>query len=136
MPNPIPDWDLARRLVKYVGMKQIIGELVTIRDTSRTLGIGRKRIESLLEGKKIIYKVISEEKSSGKDLLFLEYVPNTLALDAGIANSELDKSYKKFLDRRQQGEIKISPYHRTRLNKKQRESMKIKEFWGNKEISP
>lgn len=136
MPNPIPDWDLARRLVKYVAMKQIIHDYATVRETSVTMGIGQERIESLMKEKEIKYKIIPSGEASGKDLLLIEYVPYNLALDAGISNRELDISYKKFLDSQLQGEIRVLPRRRNRMNKKQREQMKVREFWAGKENSP
>lgn len=136
MPKPIPDWDLARRLVKYVGIKQITRETATVREASVTLGIGQERIESLMTENKIIYKIIASGQASGKDLILLEYVPHNLAMDAGIANKELHTSYHKFIDRQQQGEIKFSPPRRTRLTKKKREKMKVREFWNGKEHAP
>lgn len=135
MPTPIPDWDLARRLVAYVGMKQIIGELVTVRETSVTLGIGRERMIKIMEEKGIIYKIISgKEENSGADLLAIEYVPRNLALDAGISNQELDRSYKKLMERELQGEIRVIPRRRKRMTRQQREKMRIREFWGGKEM--
>lgn len=134
MPIPIPDWDLARRLVRYVGIKQIIGEVVTVRATSLTLGVGQERLESLMKEKEIIYKIISGEVRSGNDILLMEYVPHTLALDAGISNQELDNSYKKMIDRNLQAEIKIIPRRGKRVTRQERERMRIHEFWGGKEM--
>jgi len=133
MPNPIPEWDLARRLVKYIGMKQIMGELVTVREVTVTVGVGWQRLENEMEKKKIIYKIFSDGEPSGKDLIALEYVPNNLAIDAGIANSELHRSYQKILHSYQHGGIRIN--RRPRLKKKQREQMKVHEFWDRKEES-
>lgn len=133
MPNPIPEWDLARRLVKYIGFNQITGKLVTVREATVTTGIGRDRMESELKEKNIKYKIFSDKEPSGKDIIALEYVPKNLALDAGIANSELYKSYQIILERDQQGEIRAIPRRRRRLKKKQREQMKVTEFWSRKE---
>jgi len=137
MPNPIPDWDLARRLVKFVGMKQIIGEIATVRETSVTIGVGRERLESLMKERGINYKIIPSNEASGKDFIMLEYVPHNLALDAGISNRELDISYRKFIDRqlRVQGGIKTKA-RRTRMTKKRREQMMVREFWDRKEHAP
>lgn len=135
MPNPIPEWDLARRLVKYLGMNQITGKFVTAREASVTMGIGRERLESLMKEKDIHYKIIPDEKSAGKDLLLLEYVPRNLALDAGISNQELLTSYRKFMDRQEQEKVRKVP-RRSQMTKKKRENMKVGEFWAGKESSP
>lgn len=128
MPNPIPDWDVARRLVKYMGFKQIAGELVTVRELTVTLGLGRERLEEVMKEKKIKYKIFSDGEPSGRDLVGIEYVPQTLALDAGVSNRELDNSYRKLIDLEQQGKIRVLR-RRSRPNKKQREQMRVTEFW-------
>lgn len=129
MPNPIPDWDLARRLLKYVGIHQITGEPVTIRETTVTLGIGRERVENILQEKNIKYKIFSGEEASGYDILAIQYAPLTLTIDAGLSNSELDTSFRKLLDLEQAGELVFAPRPRKRITKKQREKIRVKEFW-------
>lgn len=136
MPTPIPDWDLARRLVKFIGMKQVTGEVITVREASRTLGIGRERIISVMDDEKILYKIISDGEPSGKDFILIEYVPHNLAMDAGLANSELHRSFQEILERYKQGEIKIVRPIRTRLTRKKREQMRISEFWHGPEPTP
>lgn len=130
MPNPIPDWELPRRLLKYVGTHQIIGEPVTVRETTVTLGIGRERVESILKEKEIIYKIFSGTEPSGNDILAIQCAPPNLTLDAGVSNRELDTSFRKLLDQEQRGELQIVRRERKRMNKRQREKLRVAEFWG------
>lgn len=132
MPHPIPDWDMARRLLKLVGQKQIAGQKVTIRATSVTLGIGRDRMESLMNQEGIIYKILSSDIPSGRDLLVIAYAPANLALDADVSLRELETSAIKTIERFEKGELKISQAQK-RLNKRQYEKNKIKEFWQRKQ---
>lgn len=129
MPNPIPDWDLARRLTLYIGMRQVSEQPVTVREATVTLGVGRERLESVMQEKNIIYHIFSGTEASGKDIIALQYVPASLALDAGLSNSELDTSYRKLVELEMLGQLRIVAQKRQRLTKKQREHKRVTEFW-------
>jgi len=130
MPNPIPEWDMARRLVKLIGQRQIIGETTTVREASVALGIGRDRMEAVMNEKGIKYKIFSGLEPSGRDILAIEFVPNNLALDAGIYNRDLDTSYHRIVEQYKSGDIKVAA-QRKRIAKRQREKIQVKEFWNH-----
>lgn len=134
MPTPIPSWDLPRRLVKFVGLKQINSENVTIRAVSRTLGIGRERIEKILQEKEITYKIVeNDEGIRSEDLLLLEHVPPNLATDAEMSRMEIYRSYERFMsgDWPTQSERKA---RQRRLNKRERETLAVREFWSGQRL--
>jgi hypothetical protein len=126
MPHPIPDWDLARRLVKYVGTRQIEGMDTTIREVSVFLGIGRDRIENLMQEKNIIYRMITGDKEGGRDLLVLENVPQTLALDSDLSVRDIDRSFQGIVS----GNREVRIVRHKKIKKKEREKMKIVDFWS------
>lgn len=125
MPNPIPDWDLARRIVKFIGTKQIKGEEVTIKATRLTAGIGRERIEKVLKDREVVYEILENEENPGQSLILLKHVPPLLASDAGIVRMDLYKSYEDF----HAGTREARAVRQKRMPKKQLEKLKIKEFW-------
>lgn len=125
MPNPIPDWDLARRIVKFVGVKQIKGEEVTVGQTRRTIGVGWQRIERVLREREVDFEVLENQEVASHSLILLKSVPPLLASDAGILRQDLLRSYEDF----HAGVREVRAVRERRMPKKQLEKIKIKEFW-------
>lgn len=125
MPNPIPSWDLARRLVKYVGFRQINGQPPTFREASRTLGVGRERILKIMEENQIIYKILESKDRPLSDRLALHSAPLTLVGDAGLSPTDLLRSFEEAST----GDYTNRQVRQRRLNKKQKEAQRINTFW-------
>lgn len=128
MPNPIPSWDLARRVVKFVGVKQIKGEEVTVLQTRRTVGVGWQRIENVLKEKQVEFEVVENKEIPNQSLVLLKSVPPLLASDAGILRQDVIRSYEDFYA----GTREARAVRERRMPKKQLQKLKIKEFWERK----
>lgn len=125
MPTPIPEWDMARRIVKFVGSRQIAGKPTTVRQLSRAMGIGRERIRTVLVEKKVDFAVIERSDSAHEDWFVLQHVSPNLALDAGVSVPDLTRTCEEFM----KGTPVERKIKKKRLNKKQLEKLKIKNFW-------
>jgi hypothetical protein len=130
MPTPIPEWDLPRRIIKYIGVNQIRGRTVIFRDLCRTIGIGRDRIEKILQDRQVTYRIVPEIEGQKHyyDAIVLEHVPPALAADAEISRPDLLKSYAEYdSDRRTERQIR-----QKRMNKKELENLRVRETWSRK----
>lgn len=123
MPNPIPEWDVARRVVKYVGVKQIKGEDVLVRSMCVTVGLGRERIEKILQEHQIIYHIIVGEDNI--PIIFLEHVPPTLVADAGVLPKDLIRSYQEY----RSGTRGVYVKPENKLKKREKQNQRVRDFW-------
>lgn len=125
MPNPIPEWDLARRLVKFVGTRQMTKMQTTMRETSRTLGVGRQRIIQLLEEKNIEYKILGHPKRKSEDLLLIGDITMGMAADTGLSRVNLHRTFEELST-----SVDFKPTEQARrVKRKEREKILVKEFW-------
>lgn len=131
MPKPIPDWDLARRIVKLLGGRQLSGKETTMRELSRAMGIGRNRIISVLNEKKVVFSIIPHKEAKYYDILVLKNIPINLAQDAEISIPDILKTHDEFM----RGERVERKVKKKRATRKELEKLKIKNFWERKDYA-